>query len=28
KFRSQGLVKTLRGGYIVITDREALRRLG
>ena len=28
RFRSQGLVKTLRGGYIVITDREALHRLG
>ncbi len=28
KLRSEGWVKTLRGGYIVITDREALHRLG
>jgi CRP/FNR family transcriptional regulator len=28
KLRRQGLVKTLRGGYVVIIDREALQRLG
>ncbi|MBI3764357.1 MAG: Crp/Fnr family transcriptional regulator [Chloroflexi bacterium] len=28
RFRKDGLVKTLRGGYVVIVDREALRRVG
>ena len=28
RFRSAGLVKTLRGGYVVITDKEAFRRFG
>ena len=28
KFRKDGLVKTLRGGYVVIVDREALQRVG
>jgi len=27
RFRKEGLVKTLRGGYIVILDREALQNL-
>lgn len=28
KFNKEGLVKTLRGGYVVILDRETLRRAG
>jgi CRP-like cAMP-binding protein len=28
KFRKEGLVKTLRGGYVVILDREGLREVG
>jgi len=28
RFRSEGLVKTLRGGYVVITDKEAFHRFG
>jgi CRP/FNR family transcriptional regulator len=28
RFRQEGLVKTLRGGYVVILKREALQKLG
>ncbi|HLE28994.1 MAG TPA: Crp/Fnr family transcriptional regulator [Anaerolineales bacterium] len=28
KFRSEGLVKTLRGGYVVITDKDGFRKYG